>query len=67
MESAIVASDKGSTTLVVRETDTKVMYYGYSKTDGTFHNARNAKGGTPLSPHFRECVSTSGKEREEEM
>ncbi|MCR5246395.1 MAG: hypothetical protein K6E14_01230, partial [Paludibacteraceae bacterium] len=26
------------------------MYYGYSKTDGSLHNARIAKGGTPL-PH----------------
>ena len=50
MESAIVASDKGSTTLVVRKPDTKVMYYGYSMTDGMLHNASIAKGGTPLPP-----------------
>ncbi len=50
MESATVASDKGSTTLLVRGNDTQIMYYGYSKTDGSYHNARNAKGGTPLPP-----------------
>ena len=61
MESATVASDKGSTTLVVRKPDTKVMYYGYSKTDGSYHNARNAKGGTPLPrPLPSEPVRASG-------
>ena len=49
MESATVASDKGSMTLLVNGYSyTQVMYYGYSMTDGLFHNARNAKGGTPL-------------------
>ncbi len=55
MESAIVASDKGSTTLgVMRNTKLENNYLcrcqDYSMTDGLFQNTRIAKGGTPL-PH----------------
>lgn len=37
------------------------MYYGYSMTDGSFHNARNAKGGTHLPPHLPRAVRRARK------
>ena len=57
MESAIVASDKGSTTLLI-----KLMSQDYSMIDGLFQNTRISKGGTPLpTPPSSEPVRASEK------
>jgi hypothetical protein len=57
MESATVASDKGSTTLgkngnTKLENNYLCRCQDYSMTDGLFQNTRIAKGGTPLPPHL---------------
>ena len=72
MDSAIVASDKGSTTLVVMAYQTEKNNYlcrcqDYSMIDGLYDNTRNSKGRNALAPvPFERAVSTSENVHENE-
>jgi len=66
MESAIVASDKWSTTLGVRRNTKLENNYlcrcqDYSMIEGLFHNTRNAKGEALAPSPSSEPVRASGK------
>ena len=69
MESAIVASDKGSTTLgkngnTKLENNYLCRCQDYSMTDGLFQNTRSAKGEALAPIPFERAVRRAKKENE---